>query len=79
VLHVTYAIARHPSLWLTALRQGRRLVPRQWWTRWPFLPLPSRAYIRFRTITQYGDVEHEIEPHDVVNYLRWCSDWNRQR
>jgi hypothetical protein len=79
VFSVTSAIARHPTLWRTALRQGRRLAPPRWWTTRPFLPVPSRAYLRFRALTQYGDAEHGIEPHDVVNYLRWCSEWDRQR
>jgi hypothetical protein len=79
VFSVTRAVARHPSLWMTAVRQGRRLIPRRWWASRPFLPLPPRSYLGFRALTQYGDAEHAIEPHDVVNYLRWCSDWDRRR
>ena len=28
-------------------------------------------------LTQYGDAAHRPEPADVVNYLRWCRDWER--
>jgi len=70
-------VLRHPSLWTTALRQGRRLVPSQWWTRAPYLPLPSQSYLEFRFVTQYGDISHRPEPEDVLNYLRWCRDWQR--
>ncbi len=63
---------RRPGLWVTALRQGRRLVPAGWWRRWPFLPRPPAEYVRFRALTQYGDGEHALEPEDVVNYLLWC-------
>ena len=71
------AVLGTPSLWPTALRQARRLVPRRWWRRAPFLPLPSKDYLAFRLQTQYGDIQHPLEPDDVLNYLRWCRDWQR--
>lgn len=71
------AIARRPSLWPTALRQGWRMIPRRWWRRAPFLPLPDRAYLEFRVLTQYGDNRRRPEPADVLNYLQWCRDWQR--
>jgi hypothetical protein len=74
---IVAAVARHPSLWATAVRQATRLVPSRWWTRRPYLPVPSRAYIGFRIVTQYGDISHHPEPEDVLNYLRWCRDWQR--
>jgi hypothetical protein len=74
---VVLAVIRHPSVWPTALRQGLRLVPSRWWTKAPYLPLPSRSYLEFRLVTQYGDRSHRPEPEDVLNYLRWCRDWQR--
>ncbi len=71
------AIGAHPSLWPTALRQLGRLVPSRWWRRAPFLPWPSKDYLEFRLLTQYGDIRHPIDPADVLNYLRWCRDWER--
>jgi hypothetical protein len=71
------AVAAHPSMWPTAIRQGRGLVPNRWWRRAPFLPVPSRSYLEFRLVTQYGDISHRPEPADVLNYLRWCRDWKR--
>ena len=38
------AVARRPALWRTSLRQARRLAPRGWWRRPPFLPLPAPGY-----------------------------------
>lgn len=70
------AVARRPSLWTTALRQMRRMAPPGWWRRRPFLPVPSGDYLRFRLLTQYGDARHAWEPDDVLNYLRWCQDWD---
>ncbi|MCB1039073.1 MAG: hypothetical protein R2701_12695 [Acidimicrobiales bacterium] len=65
------AVARHPSLWSTALRQALRLAPAGWWRRRPFLPLPDPAYLRFRLETQYGS-DATPRADDVVTYLRWC-------
>ncbi len=74
---VVVAVVRHPSLWPTAIRQGVRLVPSKWWTRAPYLPVPSRSYLEFRLVTQYGDISRRPEAQDVLNYLRWCRDWRR--
>jgi hypothetical protein len=66
-------VLAHPSLWSTALRQWARAVPPQWWRRPPFLPLPDRAYIRFRLETAYGPGTPPA-PEDFVAYLAWCRD-----
>jgi hypothetical protein len=79
MLRLAAEVLRRPSLWVVAGRQAGRLVPAGWWRRAPYLPLPSREYLRFRLLTQYGDAEHEIEPRDVLNYLRWCAVWERSR
>jgi hypothetical protein len=75
-LRVVAALARRPSLWLTAVRQCWVMAPRRWWAQRPFLPVPRRDYMRFRLETQYGapsgSGQHHIEPADVLNYLSWC-------
>ena len=53
-----------------------RLAPRGWWRTKPFLPLPDRAYLRFRLQTQYGDSSHEPAPRDLVAYLEWCRSYS---
>ena len=70
-------LVREPSLWPTAVRQALRLVPRRWWARPPFLPVPSRDYWRFRMETQYGDAHHHADGDDLVAYLRWCRQWEQ--
>lgn len=75
MVRVALAVFGRPSLWPTGVRQLRRMARVGWWRRWPLLPLPSADYLRFRMITQYGDPAHAPEPSDVVNYLRWCRDW----
>ncbi len=77
---VVLSVMAHPSLWPIALRQLFRLAPNGWWRRWPFLPVPANGYLRFRLETQYGSTAGESEaprPTDVVDYLRWCRDWER--
>jgi hypothetical protein len=69
------AILRRPDLWLTAVRQLFRLIPRRWWATSPFLPIPARDYLRFRLITQYGDHQHVVEVADVLSYLTWVKDF----
>jgi hypothetical protein len=65
-------VAGRPDLWVTAGRQLRVLVPPKWWARWPPLPLPDRAYLRFRLQTAYGADGILVPASDVVGYLEWC-------
>ena len=83
VMSVASAVAVRPVLWPTAAVQVVRLARRGWWRRPPFLPLPSREYLDMRLVTQYGGTPAEaraaVRPDDVVDYLRWCRQWNRSR
>ncbi len=74
---VGMAVAVRPTLWTTAVRQVAVLAVAGWWRRRPFLPVPDRAYLRFRMQTAYGDAERDPEPEDVVTYLHWCRAWPR--
>jgi hypothetical protein len=77
---VVMAVMSRPSLWPVAVRQVFRLAPNGWWRKRPFLPVPAAPYLRFRLETQYGTPAGEPEApraSDVVNYLRWCRDWER--
>ena len=73
------AIMARPGLWLTAARVLGRMIPRRWWARPPFLPVPSRGYMKFRLETQYGTPTAPTEPGDVLEYLAWVKQWDRQR
>jgi hypothetical protein len=70
------AVARHPTLWATAVAQAVRLARPGWWRRAPFLPLPDADYLRFRLETQYGRAG-QPRPEDLVAYLRWCRRTGR--
>ncbi len=65
------AVARRPTLWRAAGRQLRALTPAGWWRRRPFLPVPDRAWMRFRLTTAYGDPDAALVPDDLVTWLRW--------
>jgi hypothetical protein len=69
------AVLVRPVLWSVAVRQLFVLAPRGWWRRSPFLPVPDRAYLRFRLQTAYGDPARAPEPADLVTYLHWCRAW----
>ena len=76
---VTASLARRPDLWPTAAGQVRRLARPGWWRQWPPLPLPDRAWLRFRLQTAYGDPDHEPPPEDVLAWLEWCRQWRSLR
>ena len=70
------AVVRRPHLWLVALRAWRAHVPNGWWRRTPFLPVPDRAWLRFRLQTAYGDPNRAPEPGDVLTWLEWSRGWH---
>ena len=67
------AVVARPGLWGTAVRQARRTAAPGWWKRWPFLPLPTREYVEFRLLTQYGAADARPAGRDLVTYLEWCK------
>ena len=66
------AVAVRPRLWGVAVTQAFRLAAPGWWRRWPPVPRPDPAYLRFRFQTAFGDAEAGPAPADVVAYLQWC-------
>jgi hypothetical protein len=71
------AVLVRPGLWATAVVQLFRLAPGGWWRRWPPVPAPDPAYLRFRLQTQYGDPSREPEAADLVAYLEWCRGYGK--
>lgn len=71
------AMLRRPDLWTTALRSGGGLVPRRWWRRSPFLPLPDQRWLHFRLVTAYGGdgrFDGDTTPMragDLIVWLEW--------
>jgi hypothetical protein len=70
------AVLRRPRLWLEG---GRALLDtrcKQWWKR--LLLVPESEYLRWRTVTAYGDAEARMEPADLVRYLEWRRRQRRE-
>ena len=71
------AVAARPGLWPVAVRQSVALARPGWWRRWPPVPVPDPAYLRFRLQTAYGDPSRPPSPADVVAYLEWAREFRR--
>lgn len=76
-VRLTWGVARRaivsPGLAADLLRVIWRFRRRRWFARPPFLPLPSREYVRWRMYTAYGD-EGALPPvADLVRYARWAG------
>ena len=64
---------REPTLAVDLLRVAWRFRARGWYRRFPFLPLPSRPYVRWRMHTAYGDYDSLPSVDDVIKYARWVG------
>lgn len=74
---VLLAVLVRPILWRAAITAYVRLVPSRWWSRPPFVPLPSADYVRFRKEAYYGSETALFAPQDVLKYLQWIRTWER--
>ena len=63
---------RSPSTGGALVRVGWRFRRREWWRRFPFLPLPARDYLRWRMYTAYGDADAVPPADDVERFARWA-------
>ena len=60
-----------PRLALDLLATAWAFRRRHWFRTAPFLPVPDRAYLRWRMYTAYGD-ERAVPPaEDVIRFARW--------
>lgn len=73
VLQLTLAALRHPPLAVDLLRVAWRFRARGWYARFPFLPLPSQRYMRWRMHTAYGDPDTVPPASDIIRYARWVG------
>lgn len=73
VLSLLARSVANPAVGLALARVGWRFRRRRWYARFPFLPVPARDYLRWRTYTAYGD-ERAVPPaSDVIRYARWAT------
>lgn len=64
---------RSPATAADLVRVAWRFRDRKWTRRFPFLPLPSRDYVRWRMHTAYGAYDAVPPVDDVVRYARWAA------
>jgi hypothetical protein len=64
---------RDPQTASALLRVAWRFRSRQWYRRFPFLPLPSKPYLRWRMYTAYGHADVVPPADDIVRYARWAA------
>ena len=62
---------RRPRLAVALVRVGWRFRRREWYKRFPFLPVPDRTYLRWRMHTAYGDHDAVPPAEDVERYALW--------
>jgi hypothetical protein len=72
VFALTWRGVRNPRIGTALLRVGWRFRSRDWYRRFPFLPLPAPAYVHWRMYTAYGDGDTVPPADDVVRYARWA-------
>lgn len=63
---------RHPSVASDLLRVAWRFRRRDWYRRFPFLPLPAPEYVRWRMHTAYGDSNATPTARELERYARWA-------
>ncbi|MGA7835365.1 MAG: hypothetical protein WCA31_09195 [Acidimicrobiales bacterium] len=69
-------LLRHPTHLRLLVAALWRLRATGWWRRAPFLPLPDRAYWRFRLSTATGSPSGSTSVREVVEFAKWSA---RQR
>ncbi len=67
------ASLRRPALAVDLIRVAWRFRAGGWYARFPFLPLPSRPYMRWRMHTAYGDPDRVPPAEDIIRYARWVG------
>jgi hypothetical protein len=65
--------AVRPPLAADLLRVAWRFRSRHWYRHFPFLPIPSREYVRWRMYTAYGESDAVPPAEDVARYARWAG------
>ena len=63
----------NPPLAVDLMRVAWRFRADGWYQRPPFLPLPSRKYVRWRMHTAYGEYDAVPSAADVIRYVRWVG------
>jgi hypothetical protein len=69
---------RRPWLVPTLVGTAWAFRARGWHTRWPFLPLPSAEYMRWRMETAYGEPDAVPPDEDLERFVTWAAAMRRR-
>ena len=69
---------RRPWLWPALASAAWAFRSRGWYGRPPFLPLPSKAYMRWRLETAYGDPDAVPPADEIVRFITWSREMRRR-
>ena len=61
-----------PATGIALVRVAWRFRERKWYMRFPFLPTPSREYVRWRMYTAYGSSDAIPPAAEVARYALWA-------
>jgi len=71
VLRLAVRAALRPRLATALLGTAWAFRRRDWARTPPFLPVPSREYLRWRMYTAYGDEDAVPPAEDVIRFAEW--------
>ena len=69
---------RRPRLWPALLSAAWAFRPRDWYRKAPFLPLPSKAYMRWRLETAYGEPDAVPPADEIARFVTWSAEMRRR-
>lgn len=69
---------RRPRLWPALLSAAWAFRSRDWYRKAPFLPLPSKAYMRWRLETAYGEPDAVPPADEIARFVTWSADMRRR-
>ncbi len=69
---------KRPRLWPALISAAWAFRPRGWYRKAPFLPLPSKPYMRWRLETAYGDPDAVPPAVEIERFVTWSADMRRR-
>jgi hypothetical protein len=69
--------APRPRLAAALLGVAWRFRARDWYRRFPFLPVPDPTYVRWRMYTAYGAADAVPAAADIEHYALWSERYPR--
>jgi hypothetical protein len=64
-------VVSRPGLLLLLPSLAWRFRRRDWYRRWPFLPLPAKKYMEWRMHTAFGSGDARPSAAQLEKYVRW--------